>query len=230
MKEINEITVYFSLFITLFVFYSAIKIKNKCNLSIFNPLLVSIIVMIIFLKIVGMPTELYSRNTEILMYLLTPATICLALPLYQNLHLLEQYWKALLAGISAGVISNLIIIYLLAKAFRLSYKEFVTILPKSITSAISLAISEELGGNVTVTILVVVITGVMGNVLADGIFYRMKLKNKMAKGVALGTSAHVIGTAKAMEYGEAEGGMASLAIVISGILTVIIISIFTRFC
>lgn len=230
MKEINEITVYFSLFITLFVFYSAIKIKNKCNLSIFNPLLVSIIVMIIFLKIVGMPTELYSRNTEILMYLLTPATICLALPLYQNLHLLEQYWKALFAGISAGVISNLIIIYLLAKAFRLSYKEFVTILPKSITSAISLAISEELGGNVTVTILVVVITGVMGNVLADGIFYRMKLKNKMAKGVALGTSAHVIGTAKAMEYGEAEGGMASLAIVISGILTVIIISIFTRFC
>lgn len=229
MKEINEITVYFSLFITLFVFYSAIKIKDKCNMSIFNPLLVSIIVMIIFLKISGMPTELYSRNTEILMYLLTPATICLALPLYQNLYLLRQYWKALLAGISAGVISNLIIIYLLAKAFSLSYKEFVTILPKSITSAISLAISEELGGNVTVTILVVVITGVMGNVLADGIFYRMKLKNKMAKGVALGTSAHVIGTSKALEYGEAEGGMASLAIVISGILTVIIISIFTRF-
>lgn len=229
MKEVNEITVYFSLFITLFVFYTAIRIKNKCNLSILNPLLVSIIVMILFLKIMGMPTELYGRNTEILMYLLTPATICLALPLYQNLYLLKQYWQALLTGISAGVISNLIIIYLSAKVFRLSYKEFVTILPKSITSAISLAISEELGGNVTVTILVVVITGVMGNVLADGIFHRMKLKNKTAKGVALGTSAHVIGTSKAMEYGEAEGGMASLAIVISGILTVIIISIFTRF-
>lgn len=224
----NKITIYFSLFITLFVFYSAVKFRNKFNSGLFNPLLVSIFVMIIFLKTVGMPAEIYNKNTEILMYLLTPATICLALPLYQNLHLLKQYWKALFSGISAGVITNLVIIFTLSKIFKLPYKDFVTILPKSITSAMGLAVSEELGGNITVTIMAVIITGVVGNVLADGIFYRIKLKNKMVRGVALGTSAHAIGTAKAMEYGEAEGGMASLAIVISGVITVIIISIFTK--
>lgn len=228
MNEIDKLTIYFSIFITLFVFYSAIKLSNKFNSSMFNPLLVSIIVMIIFLKTVGMPAEIYNKNTEILIYMLAPATISLALPLYQNLHLLKQQWKALLAGISAGVITNMIIVFALSKVFRLSFKDFVTILPKSITSAIGLALSEELGGNITVTILAIIITGVMGNVFADTIFYRMKLKNKMVRGVALGTSAHAIGTAKAMEYGKAEGGMASLAIVISGVLTVIFISIFTR--
>lgn len=228
MHDMNKITIYFWIFITLFVFYSTVKIRNKFKFSLLNPLLISIIIMIIFLKIVGIPAELYNKNTEILMYLLTPATICLALPLYQNLHLLKKYWKAMLTGISAGVITNLLLILFFSKVFRFTFQEFITIFPKSITSAMGLAISEEFGGDITITILAVILTGVVGNVLADGIFYRIKLKNKIVKGVALGTSAHAIGTAKAMEYGKSEGGMASLAIVISGILTVVLVSIFTR--
>ncbi|MDE7432488.1 MAG: LrgB family protein, partial [Lachnospiraceae bacterium] len=206
----------------------AIKLRNRYKSGLLNPLLITIIILILFLKIIGMPADLYNKNTEILMYLLTPATISLALPLYQNLHILKQYWKAMLTGITAGVMINLILIFGLSKIFRLTFHEYITILPKSITSAIGLAISEEFGGDITVTILAVILTGVIGNILADGLFYRIKLKNKMVKGVALGTSAHAIGTSKAMEYGKSEGGMASIAIVISGVITVAVISIFTK--
>lgn len=228
MNDIEKISIYFSIFITLFVFYFAIKLRNRYKSGLLNPLLITIIILILFLKIIGMPADLYNKNTEILMYLLTPATICLALPLYQNLHILKQYWKAMLTGITAGVMINLILIFGLSKIFRLTFHEYITILPKSITSAIGLAISEEFGGDITVTILAVILTGVIGNILADGLFYRIKLKNKMVKGVALGTSAHAIGTSKAMEYGKSEGGMASIAIVISGVITVAVISIFTK--
>ncbi|MBQ3584633.1 MAG: LrgB family protein [Lachnospiraceae bacterium] len=224
MNQLDKISVYFSLFMTLSVFYLSVKIKNRYHLSFLNPLLTSILIMIIILKIIKMPAEYYYQNTEILLYLLTPATICLALPLYQNLFLLKKYWKSLLVGIIGGVSTNIFCIYIGAVLFRFSYTEFVTILPKSITSSIGISLAEELGGNITVTIAIIIVTGVIGNALADLMFSKIKVKNNLVKGVTLGTTAHAIGTAKAMEYGKTEGGMASLALVISGIVTVIVIS------
>ena len=223
MNQLDKISVYFSLFMTLSVFYLSVKIKNRYHLSFLNPLLTSILIMIIILKIIKMPAEYYYQNTEILLYLLTPATICLA-RLVSKSFLLKKYWKSLLVGIIGGVSTNIFCIYFGAVLFRFSYTEFVTILPKSITSSIGISLAEELGGNITVTIAIIIVTGVIGNALADLMFSKIKVKNNLVKGVTLGTTAHAIGTAKAMEYGKTEGGMASLALVISGIVTVIVIS------
>lgn len=138
----------------------------------------------------------------------------------------EKNIKAIAAGIVSGVLASLVSVLLLAKLFGLSHEEYVTLLPKSITTAIGMGVSEELGGIVTITVAVIIITGVLGNVIADAVYKIAKIEEPVAKGLALGTSAHAIGTAKAMELGEVEGAMSSLAIAVAGLLTVIAASVF----
>ena len=178
------------------------------------------------LMVLGVDYESYEEGGKYISYLLTPATVCLAVPLYQQLHLLKKNIKAIAAGIVSGVLASLVSVLLLAKLFGLSHEEYVTLLPKSITTAIGMGVSEELGGIVTITVAVIIITGVLGNVIADAVYKIAKIEEPVAKGLALGTSAHAIGTAKAMELGEVEGAMSSLAIAVAGLLTVIAASVF----
>ena len=127
----------------------------------------------------------------------------------------------------SGVLTSLISTVALAFLFRLRYEEYVTLLPKSITTAIGMVMSEELGGLVTITVAVIVVTGIIGNVLAEGLCRLFHIREKVAVGLALGTSAHAVGTARAMEMGEIEGAMSSVAIVLSGIFTVLLANLFT---
>ena len=110
--------------------------------------------------------------------------------------------------------------------FGLNHEQYVTLLPKSITTAIGMGVSEELGGIVTITVASIVITGILGNVIAEGVCKIFKIQHPIARGLALGTASHAIGTAKAMEMGEIEGAMSSLAIVVAGLLTVVGASVF----
>ena len=135
----------------------------------------------------------------------------------------------MVAGIVSGVLTNMITIWVLAVIMNLSHKEYVTLLPKSITTAIGMGVSEELGGYVTITVAVIVITGVLGNILAEPVCRIFRITEPIAKGVAIGTSSHAVGTAKAMEMGEIEGAMSSLSIAVAGLLTVIGASIFAYF-
>ena len=201
-------------------------LKRKFKLAIFNPLLISIFCVMGILMVLGVDYESYEEGGKYISYLLTPATVCLAVPLYQQLHLLKKNIKAIAAGIVSGVLASLVSVLLLAKLFGLSHEEYVTLLPKSITTAIGMGVSEELGGIVTITVAVIIITGVLGNVIADAVYKIAKIEEPVAKGLALGTSAHAIGTAKAMELGEVEGAMSSLAIAVAGLLTVIAASVF----
>ena len=130
---------------------------------------------------------------------------------------MKKNHKAVLVGILSGVLTSLTTIMILAFIFKLSHKEYVTMLPKSITTAIGIGVSEELGGYVTITVAVIILTGVLGNILAEGICKLFKINHPIAKG----TASHAIGTAKAMELGEIEGAMSSLSIAVSGILTVV---------
>lgn len=161
--------------------------------------------------------------------MLTPATVCLAVPLYQKLELLKQNWKAILAGILSGVLTALVCVLAMSVMFGLSHQEYVTFLPKSITTAIGMGVSEELGGSVTLTVAVIIISGVLGNVFAPAVCRLFRIKEPIAKGIAIGSASHAIGTAKAMEMGEVEGAMSSLSIAVSGLLTVIGASIFAPF-
>ena len=171
----------------------------------------------------------YNKSAQYLSYLLTPATVCLAIPLYQQIKLLKENVVAIFAGIISGVLTSLVFIFVFALIFNFGHEEYVTLLPKSITTAIGMGISEELGGYVTITVAVIIITGVLGNICGEAVCKIFKITNPVAKGIALGTSSHAIGTAKAMEMGEIEGAMSSLSIVIAGICTMVGASVFANF-
>ncbi|MDO4601793.1 MAG: LrgB family protein [Eubacteriales bacterium] len=226
MIEFIENSVFFGAFISLGAYEIGLLMKRKFKLAIFNPLLISIFCVMGVLMVLGVDYESYEEGGKYISYLLTPATVCLAVPLYQQLHLLKKNIKAIAAGILSGVLASLVSVLVLAKVFGLSHEEYVTLLPKSITTAIGMGVSEELGGIVTITVAVIIITGVLGNVIADMVYKIAKIEEPVAKGLALGTSAHAIGTAKAMELGEVEGAMSSLAIAVAGLLTVIAASVF----
>ena len=226
MKEMFQNSVFFGVLISLGAYFFGMWLKKKTGWAVMNPLLVSIVLIISFLMISGVSYKSYNAGANCLSYLLTPATICLAVPLYQQVELLKKHYKAVIAGISAGVLSSLLSVLLLALLFRFGHEAYVTFLPKSITTAIGISVSEELGGFVSVTVVVIVITGVLGNIFAEKFLKLLKIEEPIAKGIAIGSSSHAIGTAKAMEMGSIEGAMSGLSIVVCGILTVIGASIF----
>ena len=190
-----------------------------------NPLLVAIILVIAFLKATGISYTDYNTGASYISYFLTPSTVCLAIPLYKQLELLKKTLTAVAAAITAGVIGSVVSVYVMSMIFRLEHVHYVSLLPKSITTAIGMGVSEEAGGIVTMTIVSIILTGILGNIVADGWFKLVGIKEPIAKGLALGTSAHAIGTAKALELGEVEGAMSSLSIAVAGLMTVVAVPI-----
>ena len=229
MKDILFSSVFFGVFVSLFGYELGVLLKKKLKWAILNPLLIAIIFVIVVLRLSKIDYQTYYDGAQYLSYLLTPATVCLAVPLYEQLMVLKRHWKAILTGVISGVLSSLTSILILARLFSLSHEQYVTLLPKSITTAIGMGVSEELGGIVTVTVAVIIITGILGNIIAEAVCKLFKIEEPIAKGLAMGTAAHAIGTVKAMEIGEVEGAMSSLAIAVSGLLTVVGASVFAQF-
>ena len=221
MSNFFESSAFLGVAVSLLSYALGSFLKKKFKTGIFNPLLISIVITIVFLLTCNIDYETYNDGAKYLSWLLTPATVCLAIPLYQQIELLKKNHKAVLVGILSGVLTSLTTIMILAFIFKLSHKEYVTMLPKSITTAIGIGVSEELGGYVTITVAVIILPGVLGNILAEGICKLFKINHPIAKGIAIGTASHAIGTAKARELGEIEGAMSSLSIAVSGILTVV---------
>lgn len=222
-------SVFFGVTVSIVAYGLGCLLKNKFKLAIFNPLLISIIITILILLVSHIDYDTYYTGAKYLSYLLTPATVCLAVPLYEKLELLKSNWKAILAGILSGVLTTLCCILVMSLIFGLSHEEYVTFLPKSITTAIGMGVSEELGGYVTLTVAVIIITGILGNILAPFICKWFHIREPIAKGIAIGSASHAIGTAKALEMGEVEGAMSGLSIAVSGILTVGGASLFSQF-
>lgn len=229
MQEFLSESLFFGVVISLVGYELGLFLKKKFKSALFNPLLLSIIFVVLVLLVCRVDYGTYYEGGKYLSYLLTPATVCLAVPLYQQIELLKKNWRAILAAVCSGVLSSLTAVFLLAKVFGFSHEQYVTLLPKSITTAIGMGVSEKLGGIVTITVIVIIITGILGNVIAEGVFKIFKIKEPVARGLALGTASHAIGTAKAMELGEIEGAMSSLSIALAGVLTVIAASVFAQF-
>ena len=229
MKDLLCNSVFFGVVVSIIGYELGLFLKKKFNKAIFNPLLISIIFVMIIVVISGVDFESYNNGAKYLSYLLTPATVCLAIPLYEQLDLLKNNLKAIMLGIFAGVVSSLTSMFLFSLIFQFTHEQYVTLLPKSITTAIGMGISEELNGIVTITVAVIIVTGILGNIVAEITCRIFHIHEPIAKGIAIGTASHAIGTAKAMEMGEIEGAMSSLAIVVSGLLTVVGASIFVNF-
>ena len=229
MKEFFQQTAFFGVFISLFSYGIGVFLRKKTKLSIFNPLLIAILLTMGALLLLDIDYEVYEGSAKYISYLLTPATVSLAIPLYEQIELLKKNWKAVFAGIFSGVLSSMVSVFLFALVFHLNHAEYVTFLPTSITTAIGMGVSEELGGHVAITVAVIIITGIIGNIFAEIVCKLFKIKEPIAVGIAIGSSSHALGTAKAMEIGDVEGAMSSLSIVVSGLLTVLGAMIFSNF-
>lgn len=226
MIEILNQSAFFAVVLSLMAYFLALEVKKRLNHPLCNPLLLAILMVIGFLLLTGIPYDTYSKSGGYLSYLLTPATVALAIPLYQQFNQFRQHWRPVMMGIFSGVLCNLVVIYAMALYFGLDYEMYVTLLPKSITTAIGLGIAEEYGGLVSITATSIIITGIFGNICAESLCKLCKIRHPVAKGVAIGTASHAVGTSKAMEMGEVEGAMSSLSIVLTGLCTLLGISVF----
>lgn len=229
MKEILTNSTFFGVMISILAYESGLVVKKRWKKGIFNPLLISIVIVMGFLLLFDVDYEVYNNGAKYLSYLLTPATVCLAIPLYEQLELLKKYKNAVVAGIVSGVLTSLVSVLVMASIFELSHTEYVTLLSKSITTAIGMDVTKELGGIVAITAAVIIITGVLGNIIAETVCRVCRLTEPIARGIAIGSASHAVGTARAMEMGEIEGAMSSLSIAVAGLLTVVGASIFANF-
>ncbi len=217
---------YFALVLTLLAYQAGLWIRRKTKTPLASPMLAAVALIIICLLALGVPVEAYTAQVRPLQILLTPATVALAIPLYKQLALLRRHPVAILGGIGAGTLTALASVWALSRLFGLSQAQYITLLPKSITTAIGMGLSEKMGGMATITVLAIAITGICGNMLAETLCRLFGIKDPMAQGLAIGTSAHALGTAKAMELGAVQGAMGSLAIVVAGVMTVVLVPLF----
>lgn len=223
MNELFKNSVFFGFALTFASYQLGLMVKKKIDLPITNPLLIAEAFVIVFLLVFDIDYPVYNAGAQHISYLLTPATVCLAIPLYKQLRILKDNLAAVIGGITSGVVTSGVSIFVLSKLFGLSHQYYVTLLPKSITTAIGMGVSEEAGGIAALTVVAIIITGLFGNVAGETILRVFRVRSSIAKGVALGTAAHAIGTSKALELGEVEGAMGSLSIAVAGLMTVVVV-------
>lgn len=226
MHDLIAGSAFFGAFISVGAYVLGMLLQKKLKLAIFNPLFISILAVIAVLLTTGISYDTYNSGAKYLSYFLTPATVCLAIPLYEQISLLKKNAAAIVAGIVCGAIASALCILALALIFSLPHEMYVTLLPKSITSAIGMGMSEALGGIPSITVSVIILSGIVGNMFAPLFCRIFKIADPISKGIAIGSSSHAIGTAKAIEMGEIEGAMSGLSVAVSGLLSVVLINIF----
>ncbi|WMM24519.1 LrgB family protein [Tissierella sp. MB52-C2] len=210
----------FGFVISIIAFQIGLFINKKTKKAIFNPLIIAIGLIIILLTYLNIDYEVYNKGGSIITFFLGPATVVLAVPLYKQIERLKSSGISVLLGIIVGCITSIISIFYLSKMFGLTESVSVSLIPKSVTAAISREISAQIGGIPALTVAVTVLTGITGNVIGPYVCKLFGIRDEVAMGIAMGTASHAIGTAKAMELGEVQGAMGSLAISVAGLITV----------
>ena len=232
MELLNEFlsgSVAWGVLLTLAAFALGALVNRVTGKAFFNPLLLGAIFVIVFLSVCGIPYADYKVSAAPVNYLLLPATVALAIPLYEKLDLLKANAAAIIAGISVGTLVSLGSALALALALHLTQEQYATLLPKSVTTAISMDVAAELGGIAALTGAIVILTGIVGNLLAETVCKAFHITDHpIAKGVGIGTSAHAVGTSKALQMGEVEGAMSGLSIAVAGVLTAVLCPVFVN--
>ena len=221
MREMLETSAFLGVVITLGSFELGRAMKKRWNFALFNPLLLGIVFSVAVLLVFRIDYSTYLNGAKYVNFLLTPATVCLAVPLYEKFELLKKNALAVMLGIGAGVVASAATVFALSALFRLDLSMFATLLPKSITTAIGMDVSVELGGYASLTVAAIIMTGVLGNICAEGACRLFRITSPIAQGVAIGTASHAVGTSKALEMGEIQGAMSSLSLAVAGLLTVV---------
>lgn len=220
MAEILQISSYFGLTLTLAVFWFSHYSCRKLKLSLLNPILMASAIIVTLLLVLDIDYETYESGADLISSLLTPATICYAVPLYRQIEILKKRFVTIIISIACGCAASSLCIFAFCMLFKFSPEIYIALLPKSVTTAIGMGISNELGGIVSVTVASIIITGIFGSTAAVTVCRIFKITDPVAKGLAIGTASHAVGTSKAIELGEIEGAMSGLAIVVAGLMTV----------
>ena len=212
---------FFGISLSVIAFWVGVRIQKKTGLVLCNPLLIAIVLVSAVLLVCRIPYESYNQGGAIINMFLAPATACLAVSIYTQINLLKENWLPILVGCTAGSITSMGSIYLMCRLFRLDEAVSASLIPKSVTTPIAIGVSQSLGGIQAITVVAVIITGILGSILAPVLIKLFRVKDPVAAGLAIGACSHAVGTSKALELGETEGAMSGLAIGICGILTVI---------
>lgn len=228
MTAFLESSVFFGALLTLAGYGLGLFLKKRFRLAIFNPILIGVICVIGVLVTADIEYASYQKGAECISWFLTPATVCLALPLYERLQLLKKHWKAVCVGLLAGVITSLACVVLLCKVMKLSPELCATLLPKSITSAFGMSLAQEMGGVPSLTVAAIILSGIFGSITCETVFRIVHIHSPIAKGLAIGAASHAIGTGRAIELGKTEAAMSSLALVVCGLITVPLAPLFLK--
>lgn len=229
MNEFVGSSSYFCITLTLVAYAFASACQKKWKLAILNPILISAAIIIVLLQLLGISNETYQAGCYVLNFLLTPATICLAISFYNQFKSLKKHLLAVTAGVLAGTVCGIGAIWMMGKLLGIGDALILSLLPKSVTNAIGTALSQEIGGIVAVTTAAIAITGTFGNICGPAFCKLFRLKSPIAQGVAFGTSAHVIGTAKAAEMSRLAGAVSSLSLTLAGLVTCVLLSFAAQF-
>ena len=208
--------------LTLFAYQMGVLCQKKFKLPIFNPILIGMIIVILTLKLTGLGTGEYQQGVKLISWLMTPATVCLAIPMYEQFQALKQNLKALLVGVAAGALSCLTVLLIACLVLHFGRNLTISLLPKGITAAIGVSLTELFGGTPSITTLGISVTGIGGNMFGVAFCKLFKITDPIAQGVAFGTGSHVIGTAKANELSPLTGAVSSLSLVVAGLLTALL--------
>lgn len=222
MTELLQQCASWGVFVTLVAYAIGVVINRKTGWALFNPLLLGSIFVIVFLRCFAIPYAEYSASAAPVNWLMAPATVSLAIPLYEKWELLEKNVGAILVSILAGVITSLGSVLAMVWILNMEHAHAVTLLPKSVTTAIGMDIAETLGGTAPLAGAVIILTGIAGSLLAESVCKIFHITDPVAKGLALGTSSHAVGTSKALQMGEVEGAISGLAIAVAGVLTALL--------
>lgn len=224
MRDILESSTFFAVALTVTAFCIGAACQKKWKKAVFNPILIGAGLVMLALYALDVPVDVYQQGCKALSFLTTPATICLAIGCYEQLQRLKKHLPAILLGVTGGTLASLLSVWLLSQAFGFSQELTVSLLPKSVTSAIGVVLSQQAGGVGALTTAVIIITGILGNVFGPLLAKLFRLDDPISQGVSYGTAAHVIGTSRATEISALTGAVSSLSLTLAGLITTVLLS------
>ena len=228
MQELLQISI-LPVVATLLAYRAGALIQQKIKSPLCNPILIAVVLVLAFLGISGMELKTYQAGASFLSWLMAPATVCLAISMYEQFQVLRKNTPMILAGVAAGAVSCLILVIGFGMIAGFDRELTVSLLPKSVTTAIGVPLSELAGGMAPVTTAAIIFTGIIANILGPWLCKLFRLTDEVSRGVAFGTAGHVIGTAKANELSSLTGAVSSLSLVVAGLLTAILLPLAASF-
>ncbi|MDT8717454.1 LrgB family protein [Clostridium sp. 19966] len=215
----------FGIIVSILAYEIGLFLNRKTKLPIFNPLLVGIIIVVLFLKLFKIDVEFYNIGGDYISMFLAPATVILAVPLYKQINVLKKNFLQIIVGITVGCLTSISTVYLSTQLLGMRHDVGRSLIPKSITTPVGMQVSKQIGGIPSITVAAIIITGIIGAIVAPIVCKVFKIHDGVARGIAIGTASHAVGTSKAMEMGEIEGAMSGLSIGIAALMTVIITTV-----